>query len=484
MLGCTPPPPAESDSPRLLKGKTVKISCPSGPAAAVLLKYSATWTNREGAAVKVIEYDGSAGPESVKGADIWVMPPAALPRKVAAGLVRPLPPMFTGADSSYGWTDLLPIYRERLLMWDRNRCALPILGEAPLCLYRADYLADPARVAAFEKKFGLKPRPPQTWEEFADLAEHFRDTAAGGPAPSLPPLPAADALLDREFFTIAACYARRAVSPEEPERLDKLNQLFSFQFDQLSGKPRIDSPGFVYALNLLKRLQKCRPAGTTPDPGETFRSGQPALGIADVYVLASTQQVHGLADKVGVCRMPGGARWFDYASGKEVAAPDGNRVPYLGAGGWLAAVPLGAVEPDAAFSLLADLSGRQRSGDIVLDHMWGGRPIRHDQVEHSRWETFGLDAERTKQMRDAVRQTLEHPAVLNPAVRLRTSTEASREAVLLKELRAFLQADDGDAAKALGAVAARWEAMDHELEGNAALDDYRISVGLLGQSKR
>jgi multiple sugar transport system substrate-binding protein len=291
-------------------------------------------------------------------------------------------------------------------------------------------------------------------------------------------------MMDREFFTIAACYARRAISPEEPERADRLNQLFSFQFDQLTGKPRIDSPGFVYALNLLKRLQKCRPAGTTSDLAETFRSGQPALGIADVNVLVSMQQVHGLKDKGGVCRMPGGARWFDYASGKEVPSPDGNRVPYLGAGGWLAAVPLGAAEPDAAFSLLADLSGRQRSGEIVLDHIWGGRPIRHDQVEHSRWETFNFDAERTKQLRDAVRQTLEHPTVVNPAVRLRTSTEASRQAVLLKELRAFLQADSGDAAQALGAVAARWEAMDHELEGSTALDDYRISVGLLVQSKR
>jgi multiple sugar transport system substrate-binding protein len=484
MLGCTPPPPAESESPRLLKGKTLKVACPSGPPAAVMRTYSKSWSNREGATVEVSEYEGSAGPETVKGADIWVMPPAALARKAAAGLIRPLPTSITGADSNFGWTDLLPIYRERLLIWDRNRCALPILGEAPLCIYRADYLNDPARAAAFQKKFGRKPAPPATWEDFVDLAEHFRDTAPGGPAPSLPPLPADDAKLDREFFTIAACYARRAISTEEPERPDKLDQLFSFQYDQASGKPRIDSPGFVYALNLLKRLQKCRPAGTAADPGEAFRSGQAALGIGDVNVFASMQKLKTLADKASVCRMPGGGRWFNYTSGKEIPTPEGNRVPYLGSGGWIAAVPLGAAEPDAAFSLLTDLAGRERSGHIVLHDVWGGRPIRREQVEHSRIESLGFDAERTKQLREAMRQTLLHPGMLNPAVRLRTPTEATHQAVLLKELRAFLQSDGGDAAKALANVAALWTALDREREGSAALDDYRISVGLLVQSRR
>jgi hypothetical protein len=33
-------------------------------------------------------------------------------------------------------------------------------------------------------------------------------------------------------------------------------------------------------------------------------------------------------------------------------------------------------------------------------------------------------------------------------------------------------------------VAAQWTALDHEQEGSAALDNYRISVGLLVQSRR
>jgi multiple sugar transport system substrate-binding protein len=476
VAGCTPPAPSEGGAAQPLRGKALRVACPAGPAAAVARTYSVPWSNRESAAVEVVEYD-TGGPESVKSADVWVLAPWVLPNKAAAGLLRPLPPTLIGPE--FGWMDLLPIYRERLLIWQGTRCALPLMGEAPLCIYRADFLADPARAEAFRKKFGRKPAPPATWDEFADLAEHFRDTAPGGLAPSLPPLPADDAALDREFFTIAACYARRAMPPDEAAREDKQHQLFSFAYDHKTGKPRLNTPGFVYALNLMKRLQKCRPAGTAASPAEAFRGGQAALGLADLGVLAGLQKLRPTADKAAVCRMPGGSRWFEYDTGKEVPALQGNRVPYLGAGGWLAAVTLGSTEPDAAFSLLADLAGRERGGHIVLDSLWGAGPTRREQLDRTRWDALGLEPERTRQLKDALRQTLEHPTVQNPAVRLRTTTEAAHAAALWKQVRAFLTGDGTDAKKALDAVVASWEAMDREREGTAALDDYRVSVGLL-----
>jgi ABC-type glycerol-3-phosphate transport system substrate-binding protein len=236
-------------------------------------------------------------------------------------------------------------------------------------------------------------------------------------------------------------------------------------------------------LNLMKRLQKCRPAGSSGDPEQAFRDGKVALGLTDVRTLTELQRMPKLADKWGVCRMPGGERWFDYTSGNPVSSPAGNRVPYLGSSGWLAAVPLGAAESDAAFSLLTDLAGKDRSGQIAFDPypMWGGGPTRVGHVDRSRWDAFGLDAERTKSLKDAIKQTVLHPAVQNPAVRLRMSDEAPHEAALLKEVRAFLAGDGGDAAQALTAAAKQWEQLDAAREGTAALEDYRLSVGLLPQ---
>ena len=46
--------------------------------------------------------------------------------------------------------------------------ALPLLGEAPVCVYRSDWLADPARQKAFvEFAGGRGLHPPATWEELA-----------------------------------------------------------------------------------------------------------------------------------------------------------------------------------------------------------------------------------------------------------------------------------------------------------------------------
>jgi multiple sugar transport system substrate-binding protein len=490
MPGCTPPAPVETDAPRLLAGKTVRVACPAGPAAAAVRAYSRPWASREGAKVEVITFEHSAGLESAGAADLWVMSPATLPRRAGADLLRPLPDTFTG-HGDFNWPDLLPLYRERLLSWSYNRriepLAVPLMGESPIFIYRSDLLADAKRGEAFQKKYNRKLAPPTTWEEFADIAEFFHDTAAGGPAPSLPALPATDAGLDREFFTIAACYARRAMAPDEPARDDTVHQLFSFQYDHDTGVPRLNTKGFEYALKLMKRLQKCRPAGTSPSPLDAFRDKNAVLGLADVRLVAELQKSRDTRDKIGICRMPGGARWFEYFKGNEVLTPAGNRVPYLGSDGWLAAVPLGAAEPDAAFSLLADLAGRERSGQIATDPLWGGGPTRREQLEHMRWDAFGLDAEQTKALKDALRQTLQHPAVQNPAIRLRTVAEAAHEEILLKEIRTFLvddQRTEAMASKVLETAAGRWQQLDKEREGNAALDDYRLSVGLLPKPKR
>jgi multiple sugar transport system substrate-binding protein len=486
VAACTPPPPIGIAPSRPFGGKTVRVACPPGPAAAAVRTYSLGWASQEGASVEVLQYDPGVGPEQLKGASVWVMSPAAMPRKAAAGLLKQLPHEITGPESTYGWMDVLPVYRERLLLWNRVRVAVPLLGESPLCIYRADLLADAGRAEAFQKKFGRKLAPPRTWEEFADLAEFLRDTAPGGPAPSLTPLPEDDAALDRELFTVAACYARRAMASDEPARDDKLDQLFSFQYDHRTGQPRLSKPGFVYALNLLKRLQKCRPAESSDTPEEAFKKGHAALTPGNVALLSSLQKVPGMADKADVCRMPGGDRWFEYASGKEVRVKDpaGNRVPYLGSGGWLAAVPLSAEEPEAGFALLMDLTGRERSGQIMIDPALGGGATRRDHLERTRWDSFGLEPERTRHLKDALQQTLQHPAMQNPTVVLRMSVAASHEAALMKEVRAFLKAKDGDAAKALAAAAARWEEMDKERGLEAARDDYRVSVGLLELTSR
>src|SRR5581483_10724181 len=95
--------------------------------------------------------------------------------------------------------------------------------------------------------------------EFADLAEFFTRTTAGKATEfGLPPLPDGDDL-GRLFYTVAACYARRAAPVDEPTGPRQVEDVFSFHYDVKTGQPRLASGGFVHALELLQRLKKSSP---------------------------------------------------------------------------------------------------------------------------------------------------------------------------------------------------------------------------------
>jgi multiple sugar transport system substrate-binding protein len=480
LAGCGGPAATTPAAPaRPFEGAALKVACPGEPGRAVVERYGRSWATREGVRLEAATYDAAAGPESVAGADLWLIEPAALGRWAAAGRLAPLPDAYmhdhpgAGADGRppYDWAGLLPLYRERLLRWGDRVYALPVLGEAPLCFYRQDLLADPAHRAAFREKYGRDLARPTTWDEFADSAEFF--AARPGLGPSLPPL-GGDGETAREFYTIAASFAVRPASGTTMnDRRDLRAELFSFHFDFATGQPRIASPGFVHALELLGRLQKCRaPADGKPAP-EAFAAGKAVLCLADASWISRLQKSAARPD-FGICRVPGSRHYFDY-SGKEEAPPGGSFVPYLGAAGCLGVVPRGSGGEEAAFALLAELSGPATSRQIAIEPEWGGGVLRREQLDTGGgWSSFGLDQERTTALLQALQQTLIHAGMGNPATRLRLPKEAAYQQALLEEVRAAL-AGKKSAADALKAAEERWQTLDPP---DKRRTEYAYSLGL------
>jgi ABC-type glycerol-3-phosphate transport system substrate-binding protein len=485
LAGCHKASPTAGPTPEPHRGTTLRVACPApasapsegeprltDPAAAVRA-WGQAWAGRRGATLQVQTYDPKVGPPAAS--DVWVLPPAELPRWAAAGAVLPLPSAMTRHDAPFGWTDLLPDDRDPLLSWAQTAYAVPLLGEAPVCCYRADRLADRAVREAFRKRHGRDPGPPATWEQFAELAEFF---AEHDHRPSLPPLPADDRMLDRLFYAVAAGYARRAVRSDEPAGEAHVDEVFSFHYDLKTGRPRIDTPGFVHALGLLQRLQKCRPAAD-PVPERTFLRGEAVLCLTDACWVAAFQRNEKLRDRVGVGPVPGGDRYFEFATGQERPVKDANRVPYLGGAGWVMAVPKGAADAGAAFDLLGDLAGRQTSGQLVQEPLWGGGPVREEQLRRERWDAYDLDRERTQRLQEVLREALLHRGIKNPVLCLRTPWEAGHRAALDGRLREALQGKA--AAEALRAAAGRWAEMDREAGVEKHRADYSISLGLLAR---
>jgi multiple sugar transport system substrate-binding protein len=496
MVGCPSGPAVVIQTTPAHAGAKLIAACPNPKIAQLLDNYSKNWANRQQAEVHTVLFDPSAANPPV--ADLWVIPAVQLPRLAKEDLLRTLPEEYLG-DRNAAWTDLLPLYREQLLAWNQKRFGFPLLGEAPVCTYRDDLFQDPGHKAAFEHQYKHKLTPPQTWEQFAEIADYFHmHGPAGQPGPSLPALPSIDEELARQFFTIAACYAKRAAiegqdrAPEQkfaPGAAVGLGtaQLdidgadpYSFEYDINTGRPRIDGLGFVHALNLMRDLQPCRPPGSTEDPNAAFAAGKAVLCVAEAAELVTFQDKRKstVRDKVGICRMPGGGVQFDFQNGNKKMVAEPNRVPYLGSHAYLTVVPKSTRQPAAAFALAAEMCSRGTSRLIVMEPgRWDTGPIRLSQLDETKvWETLDFDATRTAAIGEAVRQTILHPDLRNPALRLRMPTQDAHQKILVDALRDVLEGKS-DAAAGLKSVALKWSALD--AKNPAHLADYRMSLGLL-----
>jgi multiple sugar transport system substrate-binding protein len=445
---------------RAFEGVRLRVACPAGPVASIVATAGQVWSRQSGAGVEVIAPDAGR-------ADLRVIAPAELAHEAAAGRVRPVPAEFLQPENRYAWLDLLPVYRNKLLTWAGKVYALPLCGDATLCYYRDDWLRDPARQADFEAKYGRRPAPPATWDEYADLAEFFAGQSADGAAP-------ADSAedLDREFYSRAASLARRAAREDDPKPPPD-DELFSFHYDLATGAPRIDRPGFAEALRQMQRL------GAARRPAGAFRDGRAGVCLAGTACLGCFQQDGSpVRGRFAVCRVPGSRRVYNFQTGELVPLTEVNHVPYLGAGGWLGAVPTNAAQPDAAFAFLAELSGPQMSAETVLGASCSGGAFRSQHLAlMSRANAFELDSRRTQTLVEALRATLA-PPISNPVVRLRTPDDAEHFRAMADAIRAALANPDRDPQAILDEVAQRWRQFDARKNPAERLADYRLSLGL------
>jgi hypothetical protein len=156
-----------------------------------------------------------------------------------------------------------------------------------------------------------------------------------------------------------------------------------------------------------------------------------------------------------------------------------NRVPYLGAGVYLLAVPRSSRQSAVAFELLAEIGGREMAQQIVLDSRWGGGATRLEHLDQ-RFDSWRLPPDEADRTRTVLRETIQS-SVRNPLVCLRLPREHLFRAVLTARLRSALlvgqASTDEGAASVLQAIARKWETL---IESQPAdhLRDYRWSLGL------
>lgn len=395
-------------------------------------------------------------------ADLAILPAAELGAWAERGELAPVPFNFRDSGQAYQLSSVLPPFRgEAYAGWGNQSFGLPVAFETSVVVYRADRFLDAATQAEYRTRFNRALGAPATWEEFADIADFF---AARDKKPSLPPLD--QARLDDLFLRVAACLDRPAQAGDGSGTTASLG----FAFDLDTGRSRLETKGFVEAARWLASLKSrgCLPAEGNPDPAAALAEGRAVLALSTLQELMKLPADQKRIGRYGLAALPGTRTVVNPVTGSLVPVPH-NYVPYLG-GGWLGVVRKGCKHPEAAFALLAELAGPNRSREIVA--AGGFAPVRETQLESDRlvvWLGYGFDEARTKVLQDAVRTNI-GAAVRNPALGLRIPDEAELREALRAELAAIAKGTVTPEA-GLKEVSEKWNREKH-------LDWHRRAAGL------
>lgn len=482
--GCAPPSEVHAPSPRYA-GRVLRVSCPIDSALqAILERHGTQWERLSGARIQRVAADSAV--------DVVLFRPWEFGRVVPE--LATIDVSALRSTETYEYSLLLRQQVENTLGWGGRIFALPVVGESLVMVFRSDLLSDPkhlehlpARMRARSSRLG-RPVGPATWQEFAAVAEYFARQSdwnpgdrAAVPRPSLPPLPADDDELDREFHALAASFVRPMTNSERAASLSERMRttfFFNYLFDADTGEPTIEMPGFVAAVQTMQRLQAVRASTTQEKPIEAFRRGQAVLALAalsDVQSLQATDSP--VRGRFGVARIPGSEEYFDPDARKLKPAPEveGNVVPYLAHGGWLGGIRKDSDQANLALDFLAFLTSPRVSLEIVAEPRWGAGPTRGSHLDsRSVWYNYDLDSGSTNQLIESLDATY-RGSTLNPVYRLRVKDEDPLKRVFCQELRKVL-ADGSDAREALQRIRTAWEAVITDRE--AFRKEYRESVGL------
>jgi ABC-type glycerol-3-phosphate transport system substrate-binding protein len=457
-------------------GVTLTLSCPDPAFAAAITPLANTWSARTGAKVTV-----SGTPMTPDGgADIGVIAPTELGTWADRDGLQPVPTTLQKPDHFYQWLSVVQVYQgHQFAGWGPQTLAVPLAGDGRVLVYRADRFDDPQLKEKFQKQSGLPLAAPAAWEDFAAAAAFF--TATDG-RPSLPALPAADAELADEFFRVAACYDRVAISAAGGGDATARPEQLAFQFHHETDNPRLDTPGFVEAARWLQQVKPSRSAEA--DPVAALAAGRVVLAVVSLAELgrlrdevARQPKGTGVAlAKFGIAPVPGSRRAV-IGGGLKPVPP--NYVPYF-SGGRLGVVRTTCAHPEAAFDLLADLGGPTRSLELVGTPGLGVGPFRTPHFERDRlltWYAYGFDEDRTKALQDAAGAFVGR-AVKNPAFALRGPDHAALTAALAAELRPAA-AGTVPPEEAMKRAVAAWEKVDANTPP-AKLREWRRKAAGLG----
>lgn len=301
------------------------------------------------------------------------------------------------------WDDILPIYKNNILSWNKKDYFLPYDGDCVNLYYRKDILANKDYKRKFKEEFGYKLDVPKTWSEYKDIASFFDrwdwdDDGeidfgfAGSRVKGY-----GTTLL---FLTKAAAYAKY---PEDK----------AYYFDINTMKAKINSPGFVRALEEYIDIMKYAPWQTISFAPEqvrqSFITGKVVLAIdwANIGAMSQNSKESLVKGKVGVAKLPGSNEVYNTVKNKW---ENRYNAPSSIVGNWVLVVNKNSKNKELAYKFASYMTSKETTNRYVVKGWSGVNPSRFSHLKLNtnlhKWEENGFDKEFAKKYLNTIKESI------------------------------------------------------------------------------
>lgn len=282
-------------------------------------------------------------------------------------------------DKSLKWNDV--IY-QRNGQWAGKQIAMPVDGDNQLMYWRRDIIGNKSLSKEFKKEFGKPLAPPETWEDFMNVARFFSGGKHGiyGVAEAY-----------RTGGQAFWYYMSNCVSWCNPPGLK--GGLF---FDPANLKPLINDPGHVQGLkNYMQAVHYGPPGMINWDSNEVrqqFAHGSAVLGIDwdDTPIIGELQKGSKARGHIGSALLPGTHRVWNYKTNKWEHMAKLNRPAWLAFGGWCGTIPKTTHSVPLAYKFLSFIASPAFSLKMVTGANTGMNPYRYSHFNNvGAWKRAG-----------------------------------------------------------------------------------------------
>lgn len=367
-------------------------------------------------------------------------------------------------DGSLKWNDI--IY-QRNGQWAGKQIAMPVDGDNQLMYWRRDIINNKSLSKAFKKEFGKPLAPPQTWDDFMNIARFF----SGGKHGVFGVAEAYRTGGQAFWYYMSNCVSWCNVPGQK-------GGLF---FDPSNLRPLINDQGHLQGLKNYAECVKHGPAGMinwdSNEVRQQFAHGAAVLGIDwdDTPIIGELQpntKVHG---KIGTALLPGTHRVWNYKTRKWQTMAKLNRPAWLAFGGWCGTIPKTSSNIPLAYKFLSFVASPAFSLKMVTGANTGMNPYRLSHFNNvGAWKKVGypepdlnmyLAAMKTSDLDPHAVQDLRMPG----AADFQTATEQGTAKAV---------SGQSGAQAALNEIAGKWNQINNQKGHAKQLKAYRASLNL------